>query len=164
MGGGDLNLKKSWHPKTFRNLKKLWEAEKAAEGEEQKVVELQTERNKEREKDELLRLQIQAGLVSERPQRLEWMYSSMGASEMNQAKRDNTSHKNINQTPKEVGKVEEAKSVPSARGEVAKSREDPLFLMKEMDKHISEKKHHRNAESDRKRRRTSPSRGLTKFY
>ena len=30
MGGGDLNMKKSWHPVLLTNQERVWKAEKAA--------------------------------------------------------------------------------------------------------------------------------------
>ncbi|XP_075027647.1 pre-mRNA-splicing factor CWC25 homolog isoform X2 [Calonectris borealis] len=44
MGGGDLNLKKSWHPQTLRNVEKVWKAEQKHEAERKKIEELQEQR------------------------------------------------------------------------------------------------------------------------
>ncbi|XP_075579053.1 uncharacterized protein LOC142595221 isoform X1 [Pelecanus crispus] len=44
MGGGDLNLKKSWHPQTLRNVEKVWKAEQKHEAERQKMEERPEER------------------------------------------------------------------------------------------------------------------------
>jgi hypothetical protein len=46
MGGGDLNLKKSWHPTRLDNQEKLYLKEKLAAEEKQKIAELQKEREK----------------------------------------------------------------------------------------------------------------------
>ncbi len=60
MGGGDLNLKKSWHPATLANIEKVWLEEQKALEEEKKVVELEKELRKQREIEELRKMQEQA--------------------------------------------------------------------------------------------------------
>lgn len=52
MGGGNLNLKKSWHPSTIRNQEKVWKAEQQDEDEKRKVAELQKELQEQRDKEE----------------------------------------------------------------------------------------------------------------
>jgi hypothetical protein len=61
MGGGDLNLKKSWAVNIQANQKKVWLAEKKALDERRRVQELQKEREEERAVEELRRLQMEAG-------------------------------------------------------------------------------------------------------
>ena len=61
MGGGDLNLKKSWHPLTRRNLEIVWELEQEQKKEKQKVEQLKKEKEQEREKDELRRIYKASG-------------------------------------------------------------------------------------------------------
>ena len=63
MGGGDLNLKKSWHPLTFKNLEKVWLKEKAAEEERKKLEQLQKELEEERGMQQLKALQEATGRV-----------------------------------------------------------------------------------------------------
>uniref|UniRef100_A0A8C0BBC9 CBF1-interacting co-repressor CIR N-terminal domain-containing protein n=1 Tax=Buteo japonicus TaxID=224669 RepID=A0A8C0BBC9_9AVES len=43
----DLNLKKSWHPQTLRNVEKVWKAEQKHEAERKKIEELQREQDAE---------------------------------------------------------------------------------------------------------------------
>lgn len=74
MGGGDLNLKKSWHPQTMANLEQVWLAEQRMEEEERRLDQLKQEIREEREKDEWLKIQEEAGLIKKRTQRLDWMY------------------------------------------------------------------------------------------
>lgn len=52
MGGGNLNLKKSWHPSTLKNQERVWKAEQQDESEKRKVEELQKELQAQREKEE----------------------------------------------------------------------------------------------------------------
>ncbi|KNC97160.1 U2-type spliceosomal complex subunit CWC25 [Spizellomyces punctatus DAOM BR117] len=78
MGGGDLNLKKSWHPATLRNQEKVWKKEREAEEERKKMDQLLKEKNEERQMMELQALSEAAGKVKKRTERLDWMYSSAG--------------------------------------------------------------------------------------
>lgn len=72
MGGGDLNLKKSWHPATFRNQERVWKKEHEAEEEKKKLELLLKDREMERQFQELQRLSgIKKGIG-----RLEWMYAA----------------------------------------------------------------------------------------
>ncbi|OMJ23864.1 Pre-mRNA-splicing factor cwf25, partial [Smittium culicis] len=75
MGGGDLNLKKSWHPLTFRNQEKIWKVKQNAEAEKKKIEQIQKELHKERQQEEFQRLQESAG-IRKASDRLEWMYST----------------------------------------------------------------------------------------
>ncbi|KAI9202302.1 Pre-mRNA splicing factor-domain-containing protein [Polychytrium aggregatum] len=74
MGGGDLNLKKSWHPGTLRFQEKVWKKEKQAEDERKKMEQLQKELQEERAMAELQALQEAAGKVKPRMGRMDWMY------------------------------------------------------------------------------------------
>ncbi|RKO94021.1 Pre-mRNA splicing factor-domain-containing protein, partial [Blyttiomyces helicus] len=76
MGGGDLNLKKSWHPGTLRNQEKVWKKERAADEERKKTEQLLKEKNEERQMLELQALSEAAGKQKKRAERLDWMYSS----------------------------------------------------------------------------------------
>ena len=70
MGGGDLNLKKSWHPGTLKNQTIVWQRQQKLIEEEKRLKELRKELEDEREKERLYELQ------GKRKQRLEWMYSA----------------------------------------------------------------------------------------
>jgi hypothetical protein len=61
MGGGDLNLKKSFHPLTFRNQEKVWKEEHKAEEEQKKLEQLRKELEEERELQRLHKLQEDQG-------------------------------------------------------------------------------------------------------
>jgi hypothetical protein len=75
MGGGDLNLKKSWAVNIQANQRKVWEAEKKALDERRRVQEVMKEREEERQIEELRRLQMEAsgksGLIDPK---VAWMY------------------------------------------------------------------------------------------
>ncbi|XP_020670195.3 pre-mRNA-splicing factor CWC25 homolog isoform X1 [Pogona vitticeps] len=78
MGGGDLNLKKSWHPQTLRNVEKVWKAEQKHEAERKKIEELQRELHEERAREEMQRYAEDVGAVKKRDEKLEWMYQGPG--------------------------------------------------------------------------------------
>jgi len=75
MGGGDLNMKKSWHPLLLKNQERVWLEEKKALEEKKKFDQLRKEKEEERQLQELQRLQEeQTG--KKRQEKLEWMYST----------------------------------------------------------------------------------------
>ncbi len=73
MGGGDLNLKKTWHPGTFKNQEKIWKLEQKVIDEKKKLEQLKKELQEERDREELDRLRT--GKRKKDNERLEWMYS-----------------------------------------------------------------------------------------
>ncbi|XP_029912143.1 pre-mRNA-splicing factor CWC25 homolog [Myripristis murdjan] len=74
MGGGDLNLKKSWHPQTMKNIERVWKAEQKYEAERKKIEELQKELKEERAREEITRFAQETGALKKRDDRLDWMY------------------------------------------------------------------------------------------
>ncbi|XP_016991255.1 pre-mRNA-splicing factor CWC25 homolog [Drosophila rhopaloa] len=81
MGGGDLNLKKSWHPHTMKNQERVWKAEEQAKMEERKLQDLRKEINEERDREELRRLGESSGVLANNggaagEAKLEWMYKN----------------------------------------------------------------------------------------
>lgn len=78
MGGGDLNMKKSWHPLLLKNQERVWLEEKKALEEKKKLDQLRKEKEEERQLQELQRLQEeQTG--KKRQDKLEWMYATPAA-------------------------------------------------------------------------------------
>lgn len=77
--GGDLNLKKSWHPNLMSNQTRVWQAEKQALEERKKTEQLVKERAEERQIQELERMQEAAG-GKKRVDRVDWMYNGPGSS------------------------------------------------------------------------------------
>ncbi|XP_040292997.1 pre-mRNA-splicing factor CWC25 homolog [Bufo bufo] len=78
MGGGDLNLKKSWHPQTLRNVEKVWKAEQKHEAERKKIEELQRELRDERAREEMQKYAEDTGAVKKKDEKLDWMYQGPG--------------------------------------------------------------------------------------
>lgn len=79
MGGGDLNLKKSWHPSTLRNIERVWKAEQKHEAEQKKIEQLQRELADERARDEIRHYAEEKGVVKKKDDRLDWMYQGPAA-------------------------------------------------------------------------------------
>ena len=72
--GGDLNLKKSWHPVLMSNQRRVWEEEKKALDERKRIDQMVKERQEERQIQELQEMQEAAG-GKKRLNRVDWMYS-----------------------------------------------------------------------------------------
>nr|XP_057932201.1 pre-mRNA-splicing factor CWC25 homolog [Doryrhamphus excisus] len=143
MGGGDLNLKKSWHPQTMKNIERVWKAEQKYESERKKIEELQKELKNERAREEITRYAVETGAIKKKDDRLDWMYQ--GA--CNQVSRDE--YLMGRPIDKQItDQYEEPESGPSAEtgllpGSIfspvtaassldmaAKIREDPLFQIR----------------------------------
>ena len=76
--GGDLNLKKSWHPHLMSNQKRVWEEESKALGERKKIEQVLKERAEERQIHELEQLRESAG-GRKKVDRVDWMYNGPGS-------------------------------------------------------------------------------------
>ncbi|CAH3134026.1 unnamed protein product [Pocillopora meandrina] len=139
MGGGDLNLKKSWHPQTLRNVEKVWKAEQKAEAEAKKIDQLRKELEEERAREGMQRHAVEQGIAKKKGERLDWMYAAAAG----QVDRE------LYLLGKAVDKAvdpmaqddEEESSAPgasfmndttanTANDLAAKVRDDPLFLIK----------------------------------
>lgn len=72
--GGDLNLKKSWHPHLRKNQERVWKEEKSALEERKQIEKLRREREEERQIEELQRLQEASGGKTI-TKRVDWMYA-----------------------------------------------------------------------------------------
>ncbi|CBX92621.1 hypothetical protein LEMA_P053270.1 [Plenodomus lingam JN3] len=72
--GGDLNLKKSWHPHLRKNQERVWKEEKSALEERKQIEKLRKEREEERQIEELQKLQEAAGGKTI-TKRVDWMYA-----------------------------------------------------------------------------------------
>ncbi|KAJ6124086.1 hypothetical protein N7471_011403 [Penicillium samsonianum] len=73
--GGDLNLKKSWHPGLIKNQERVWLEEKRALDERKQIAQLQREREEERQMEEIQRLQEASGKTKQH-RRVDWMYQA----------------------------------------------------------------------------------------
>jgi CBF1 interacting co-repressor CIR-like protein len=124
MGGGDLNLKKSWHPLTKRNLEIVWQLEQERNKEKQKLEQLRKEKDLESQVSDVNGIMSHSNPRKGMVKRLEWMYNSANT---------------LPQThTKSVGAQQEAKratsedsTVDATDTNIARNmRDDPLFMMK----------------------------------
>ena len=76
--GGDLNLKKSWHPVLMSNQKRVWEEEKKALEERKKTDQRIKELKEERAKEEI-QAKLEAAGSRKRVDRVDWMYQGPSA-------------------------------------------------------------------------------------
>ncbi|KAH9178749.1 Pre-mRNA splicing factor-domain-containing protein [Lactarius sanguifluus] len=144
MGGGDLNMKKSWHPLLMKNQERVWLEEKKALEERKKLEQLRKEKEEERQLQELQRLQEeQTG--KKRTEKLEWMYATpaTGSSQNPNDLEDyllgkkrvdkiliGTENEKIGAAHKNFIAVQNANT---ARDVAAKVREDPLLAIKQQE-------------------------------
>src|SRR4051812_32672063 len=72
--GGDLNLKKSWHPQLMKNQERVWKEEMKALEERKRTDQMRKERAEERQLLELQQIQEATGGKKGR-ERVDWMYA-----------------------------------------------------------------------------------------
>ncbi|KAI7861912.1 Pre-mRNA splicing factor-domain-containing protein [Spinellus fusiger] len=145
MGGGDLNLKKSWHPSTFKNQERVWKEERKHADEQRKIEQMKKELAEERQLQELQQLQEQAG-GRNRSDKLDWMYAApnqnsskpggsdmedylLGKKSVDAILRNKLSGESIASTNDERFALSNA-NANTERDIQAKIREDPLFMIK----------------------------------
>lgn len=146
MGGGDLNLKKSFHPTLRRNQQAVWDAEQKALAERKRTQQRINEIKEERAKEELQR-QLEAAGGKKRIDRVDWMYQGptdggAGTTEETEAyllgKRriDNlikgTEHKKLEKAAGEESFMA-LQNANTARDTAAKIRDDPLLAIKKQE-------------------------------
>jgi hypothetical protein len=147
MGGGDLNLKKSWHTQTLQNIEKVWKVEQQAEEERRKTEILKKEKEKERQLEELQRTYEDAGF-KKRVERLDWMYQGPAghARDINEeyllGKRrvdEKLGQGTINMNEEVVGVgASETPAGLSQRELMMKLREDPLLTIRKKEVQVVE--------------------------
>ena len=144
--GGDLNLKKSWHPVLMSNQRRVWEEEKKALDERKRTDLMMKERAEERQLQELQELQEAAG-GKKRLNRVDWMYSGptdgqTGTTEEMEGyllgkRRIDGLLKNSEKKNLEKGASEEAfmalQKANTVRDTAAKVRDDPMLAIKKQE-------------------------------
>jgi len=144
MGGGDLNMKKSWHPLLMKNQERVWLKEKDALAEKKKLDQLRKEKDEERQLQELQRMQEeQTG--KKRQEKLDWMYATPaagGGPSANDLEEYLLGKKRVDKilTGDENEKVGAAhknfiavQNANNIRDTAAKVREDPMFAIKQQE-------------------------------
>ena len=142
--GGDLNLKKSWHPLLMSNQRRVWEEEQKALDERKRIEQMMKERQEERNLQEIQEMQEAAG-GTKRAQRVEWMYSGAAAGQQGVTeemegyllgkRRIDGLLKGTENKKLEKGAAEESfialQNANTARDTAAKIREDPMLAIKQ---------------------------------
>lgn len=143
MGGGDLNLKKSFHPTLRRNQAAVYDEEQKALAERKRTQQRIEEIKEERAKEELQR-KLEAAGGRKRVDRVDWMYQGpsdgqTGTTEETEAyllgKRriDNlikgTEHKKLQKDAGQESFMLQ-QNANNARDTAAKIRDDPLLAIK----------------------------------
>ncbi|KAJ3071303.1 RNA-splicing factor [Rhizoclosmatium hyalinum] len=146
-GGGDLNLKKSWHPQTLKNIERVYLRERAADEEKKKIEQKRKEIEEQRAHLELQALHEASGKVKKRTERLEWIYAGPAAAEAMEEEREAylLGKKRIDKLVEQGKTVDEMSAqstfsandaltyganANSARDMQNKIREDPLLAIK----------------------------------
>lgn len=150
--GGDLNLKKSWHPDLLKNQTRVWEQEQKAIAERKRTEERLKEIKEERAKEELQRQLEQTG-GKKRVDRVDWMYQgpsdgNSGANEELEAyllgKRridkilKGTDHQKLEKQASQESFMALGNNANSTRDTAAKIKEDPLLLIKQKEQQAYE--------------------------
>ncbi|KAK4697911.1 hypothetical protein P7C71_g254, partial [Lecanoromycetidae sp. Uapishka_2] len=142
--GGDLNLKKSWHPVLMSNQRRVWEEEKKALDERKRIEQMMKERQEERAIQEIQDMQEAAG-GTKRAQRVEWMYAGPSAGQQGTTeemegyllgkRRIDGLLKGTENKKLEKGASEESfmalQHANTVRDTAAKIREDPMLAIKQ---------------------------------
>ncbi|XP_065655199.1 pre-mRNA-splicing factor CWC25 homolog [Hydra vulgaris] len=136
--GGDLNMKKHFHPLTMENLERVWKAEEKKRKEEEQCLQLQQELAEERQREQLQKQAVESGLIKKKTEKLDWMYSGQQAVNTEEyllgkkidkhveVMKDDDAEKNIIE-----GNIHKKPILqPKASDILAKVKEDPLFLIK----------------------------------
>ncbi|KAK7695177.1 hypothetical protein QCA50_002367 [Cerrena zonata] len=144
MGGGDLNMKKSWHPLLLKNQERVWLEEKKALEEKKKTDQLRKEKEEERQLQELQRMQEeQTG--KKRQEKLDWMYATpaTGSSQNQNELEDYLLGKKrvdkilVGDEHEKIGALHKnfiaTQYANTARDTASKIREDPLFAIKQQE-------------------------------
>lgn len=146
MGGGDLNLKKSWHPSTLRNVERVWKAELVRDQEKAKIEQLQKELQEERDKQEMRQYAENKGVVKKKQERLDWMYQGVAGLvdreqyllgrkvdknfEIMKKEEDGVEDKNEDQQPGSIFTMAPTNAAVDLENKI---REDPLFAIKKQE-------------------------------
>lgn len=141
--GGDLNLKKSWHPVLMSNQRKVWEEEKKAL-EERKKTDLRIKELKEERAKEEIQQKLEAAGSRKRVDRVDWMYQGPSSGQTGTTEEmegyllgkrridgliKGTEHKKLEKEASEDSFMA-LQHANTLRDTAAKIREDPMLAIK----------------------------------
>lgn len=141
--GGDLNLKKSWHPASFKNQLRTRDVERKALQKREKTEQLGRERAEEAQIQELQEIQEAAG-GAKKVDRVEWMYNVPTAQQngttegmesylLGKRRLDDLIQKQGIARVQDPMADPPSQPVTSMQDVMAKARDDPLLLMKKQE-------------------------------
>ncbi|KAK2790805.1 RNA-splicing factor [Emmonsiellopsis sp. PD_33] len=144
--GGDLNLKKSWHPVLQKNQERVWIEQKKALEERKRIDQMMKERQEERQIQELQEMQEAAG-GKKRLNRVDWMYSGPAAGQTGTTeemegyllgkRRIDDLIKGSENSKLQKSSTEDSfmavQNANTARDTAAKIREDPMLAIKKQE-------------------------------
>ncbi|KAJ1751736.1 RNA-splicing factor [Coemansia sp. RSA 1821] len=178
MGSGDLNMKKSWHPQTLANQRRVAEVKQKAEEEAQRAAKLQKELREERQREEMDRLN--ATVTKKTINKLDWMYNApsvgvpqtsedleaylLGKKDANDLLRDKAKHEEKQPDKWRDGLFAFSnRNANNDRDTMAKTIEDPLTEIKRRERqaamqHAMAKKSRDKGDESRKKHRDKKSR------
>ncbi|KAK2836997.1 hypothetical protein FQN49_006510 [Arthroderma sp. PD_2] len=144
--GGDLNVKKSWHPVLLKNQERVWVEQKKALEERKRIDQMMKERQEERQIQELQDMQEAAG-GKKRMSRVDWMYSGPAAGQAGTTeemegyllgrRRIDGLIKGSENAKLEKAATEDsfmlAQTANTARDTASKIREDPMLAIKKQE-------------------------------
>jgi hypothetical protein len=141
--GGDLNLKKSWHPVLMSNQRRVWEEEKKALDERKRTDQRIKELKEERAKEEIQN-KLEAAGSRKRVDRVDWMYQGPSSGQAGTTEEmegyllgkrridgllKGTEHKNLEKAASEESFMA-LQHANTLRDTASKIREDPMLAIK----------------------------------
>lgn len=144
--GGDLNLKKSWHPHLLSNQKRVWQEEKKALEERKRTDQMMKERQEERNMQEIQQL-AEANGGTKRQVRVDWMYSGPASGQAGTTEEmegyllgkrridgliKGTENQKLEKSSTEASFMA-IQNANTARDTAAKVREDPMLAIKKQE-------------------------------
>ncbi|KAI9760337.1 MAG: hypothetical protein M4579_001741 [Chaenotheca gracillima] len=144
--GGDLNLKKSWHPVLMSNQRRVWQEEKKALDERKRIDQMKKERDEERQIQELQEMQEAAG-GKKRLNRVDWMYGGPSSGQAGTTEEmegyllgkrrvdgliKGTEHKKLEKAATEESFMA-LQNANTLRDTAAKVRDDPMLAIKKQE-------------------------------
>jgi hypothetical protein len=144
--GGDLNLKKSWHPVLMSNQRRVWEEEKKALDERKRTDQRIKELKEERAKEEI-QAKLEAAGSRKRVDRVDWMYQGPSSGQAGTTEEmegyllgkrridgliKGTEHKKLEKQASEESFMA-LQNANTLRDTASKIREDPMLAIKKQE-------------------------------